>query len=119
MGSTTRTILPSRRLCTTQKLTIYGEKGKSNYYVTTDESLQEVFISVEKTGSEHRALLDCVGRLISLGLQYGIPLSVFIELLEGSKFAPQGSVVGHPTIKFAWSPLDLVARYLAVLKETP
>ena len=112
MGSTTRVILPSRRLCTTQKLTIHGEKGKSNYYVTTDESLQEVFISVEKTGSEHRALLDCVGRLISVGLQYGIPLAVFTELLGGSKFPPQGSVVGHESIKFATSPLDLVSRYL-------
>ena len=110
-----RQVLPSRRDCITQKFTIISTKGKSNYYVTTDGKLQEIFISVEKTGSEHRALLDSIGRLLSIGLQCGIDVQVYIRLLKDTKFAPGGVVTGHPTIRFATSPLDLVARYLAWL----
>ena len=107
-----RNVLPSRRKCITQKFSIHSINGKSNYYITTDPCLQEMFISVEKTGSEHRALLDTIGQLISVGLQHNVPVSTFVRLLCGSKFNPSGPVVGHPTIKFTSSPLDLIGKYL-------
>ena len=116
---TMRIVLPNRRNSITQKFTIHALNGKSNYYITTDDHLQEIFISVEKTGSEHRALLDTVGRLISLGLQYGVPPETYVRLLGETKFQPGGPVTGHPTIRFTTSPLDLVARYLIWLQEQP
>lgn len=106
--------LPAYRESTRQRVTI----GKKRLYLDVgfykDGTVGEVFINVEKTGSDLRALLDTVARLISVGLQSGVALERYVEMLEGTRFEPAGIVTGHPRIKFASSPLDFVARFLGV-----
>ena len=111
-----RRSMPPRRQCVRQAVRIRGQRLYLDVgrHATAPQTVGEVFIIVEKTGSEMRALLDTVARLISLGLQHGIPLTTYVEMLLGTKFHPAGPVTGDPRIRLASSPLDYVAKHLGV-----
>lgn len=60
------------------------EEGK--LYVTVnlnDQNVKEVFIHVGKGGSTVNTLTEALGRVISISLQYGVPLQAIIEQLRG------------------------------------
>jgi len=52
--------------------------------------------------------------LVSLALQYGVPLQVLVEQFVFTRFEPQGPVQGHDRVKFATSVIDYVFRALGV-----
>ncbi len=112
--------LPARRETVRQRVKIYGAKGPFNLYVDVgffDQARTEpgeVFMVLQKTGSEVRAMLDSIARTVSLGLQHGVPLETFVNLYLGTRFEPAGPVQGHEHIKFALSPLDFLARELGI-----
>lgn len=106
--------MPNRRETIRQRVTIGGKRLFVDVGLYKEGNVGEVFISVEKTGSDLRATMDVVARLVSVGLQSGIKLERYITMLHNTRFAPAGVVVGDSRIKFASSPLDYVARYLAV-----
>ena len=106
--------LPNRRETIRQRVTIGGKRLFVDVGLYKEGTVGEVFISVERTGSDLRATMDVVARLISVGLQSGIALDRVITMLHNTRFAPAGVVIGDKRIKFASSPLDYVARYLAV-----
>lgn len=58
--------LPSRRESVTQKLGIVHAGGRASLYITSSLDpggrIQEVFISVEKTGADERAYVDVASR---------------------------------------------------------
>ena len=87
--------------------TLYVDVGRD-----TDNIVRSVFIDTYKTGTESRALVEVIARLISLGLQYDVPLEKVCKLLRGTKFKPAGIVVGDPKVRFASSPLDYLAKHL-------
>ena len=74
--------------------------------------VRAIFIDAYKTGTEQRAIMEVVSRLISLGLQYDLPLDKVVKLIRGTKFKPAGIVQGDSRVRFASSPLDFVAKYL-------
>ncbi len=51
---------------------------------------------------------------MSVGLQYGVPLEVFVEAFTFTRFEPAGLVQGNDTIKNASSVLDYIFRELAI-----
>lgn len=110
------TSLPARRESMTQSARI----GPSKVYVTVsfyDKSraeIGEIFISLEKTGSERRATMDEVARLASRLFQYGASVEEIAEGWVGLKGTPSGPVQGDHKIKFCTSVLDYVGRYLLV-----
>lgn len=71
----------------------------------------EVFITADRTGSMARGALDVVGVLLSLLLQYGIPVEEITKKLRGTRFLPDGWT-GNSSIPNCTSPLDLLARWL-------
>jgi len=75
--------------------------------------LTEMFIRVAQAGSTVGGLLDNFGILFSKALQYGIPLEVLLEKMEGSKFEPAGWT-SHPEIPTASSILDYIARWTKI-----
>ncbi len=117
---TKRCVLPNRRETIRQRVKIHGARGPVNLYVDVgffDQARTEpgeVFVVLQKTGSELRAVLDSLARTISLGLQHGVPLETFVNLYLGTRFEPAGPVEGHEHIKFASSPLDFIARELGI-----
>jgi len=109
--------LPKRRAGHTQEASVAGHK----VYVRTGNydngDLGEVFINLHKQGAPLRAWADMFSIAVSLGLQYGVPLSEFIDAFTFSRFEPAGSVVGHDHIKTATSIVDYIFRALAVEYE--
>ena len=50
----------------------------------------EVFIKADKVGSFQAGILDALAIAISIALQYGAPISLFIEKFVHTKFEPAG-----------------------------
>ena len=77
-----------------------------------DGTLGEVFITADKGGTLARGALDAVATMISMQLQYGVPLEAITEKLRHTRFPPSGSTGGDADIKMCSSPLDLLAQWL-------
>ena len=106
--------LPSKRQGYTQKIAIGGHEMYLRTGVYEDGTLGEIFLDMAKEGSAFRALMNNFAIAISTGLQYGVPLEVFIEKFVNTKFEPNGPVVEHDNIKMATSLLDVIFRDLAI-----
>lgn len=123
--------MPARRETCTQKFSIHTAKGRYTLYVSVglrpkDKKPGEVWIVLSRTGSSERAYTDALGRSVSVGLQYGIPMQEYITQFTEMRFPPAGSVTGYDGIRFCRSPLDLAFRWIAIefygmadLKEGP
>jgi ribonucleoside-diphosphate reductase alpha chain len=59
-----------------------------------------------------RGLLNAFATAISLGLQYGVPLDVFVRKFSYMRFEPEG-ITQNPEIPFAKSMPDYIMRWLA------
>jgi ribonucleoside-diphosphate reductase alpha chain len=109
----TRKRLPKRR----HNRIICARVGGHKLYVTTGEyadgSLGEVFLDMHKVGATFRGMMHCFARLLSLSLQYGVPLRVLVTAFQDLEFEPNGKVEGHEGIETATSLVDFVVRALA------
>jgi ribonucleoside-diphosphate reductase alpha chain len=96
----------------THKFSVAGHEGYIivGLYGDTMEP-GEVFINMSKNGSTVGGLMDALGMMISLGLQYGTPLDKIVEKLAAHRFPPSG-VTGDPDIPFATSIIDYIGRWL-------
>lgn len=109
-----RAKLPSRRKGYTQKAIIGGHKVYLRTGEYTDGNLGEIFIDMHKEGAGFRAMMNNFAIAISLGLQYGVPLNVFVDAFTFTRFEPCGIVQGNDSIKNATSILDYIFRELAI-----
>ena len=106
--------LPNRRSGYTQKGMIGGHKVYLRTGEYPDGQLGEIFIDMHKEGASFRAMMNNFAIAISLGLQYGVPLDVFVEAFTFTRFEPSGMVYGNENIKNATSILDYIFRELAI-----
>jgi ribonucleoside-diphosphate reductase alpha chain len=116
----TRRPLPSRRSGYTQKAKIGGHSIFIRTGEYDDGSLGEIFLDMHKEGAAFRSLLNSFAIVVSLGLQYGVPLEEYVEAFTFSKFEPNGLVQGHDYVKMSTSVIDYIFRDLAIsyLKRT-
>ena len=105
--------LPARRPGYTQKASVGGHKLFLRTGEYADGQLGEIFIGLHKEGAAFRGLMDCFAIAVSLGLQHGVPLPVFVEAFTFSRFGPCGAVEGDPAVARATSLADYVFRNLA------
>jgi len=91
-----------------------------NVYFTVgfypDGKLGEIFIKIGKEGDEKSGIYDAFAIAISLALQYGIPIDVFIDKFEHTRFEPAGPTK-NPDIPLAKSILDYIFRWLERFSE--
>jgi ribonucleoside-diphosphate reductase alpha chain len=66
-----------------------------------------------KEGSTIGGLMDVLGTAISIGLQYGVPLEVFVNKFAHSRFEPAG-FTKNPDIPIAKSVADYIFRWLGM-----
>jgi ribonucleoside-diphosphate reductase alpha chain len=71
----------------------------------------EIFIKASKEGSTIAGMLDVTAILISIMLQYGVPIETIIEKLEHTKFEPAG-FTGNKEIPSVTSLMDYLAKFL-------
>jgi ribonucleoside-diphosphate reductase alpha chain len=105
--------LPDTRESITHKFSIAGSEGYITIGKYEDGQPGEVFIQMAKAGSTINGLMDTVGTLVSLCLQYGVPLDTLVKKFSHIRFEPEG-MTKNPHIPFAKSVIDYVARELGM-----
>ena len=73
----------------------------------------EIFVRVSKQGSTLAGIMDAFAVAVSHGLQYGVPLSSYVDAYCGMRFEPAG-VTDDPDIRIATSLMDYLFRRLAL-----
>ncbi len=105
--------MPRERESITHKFWIAGHEGYITAGKYDDGSVGEIFLTdIGKEGSTMRGLLNAFATAISIGLQYGVPLDVFVRKFSYMRFEPEG-MTQNPEIPFAKSMPDYIMRWLA------
>jgi len=112
-GRPRRERLPNTRRSLTHKFDIQGHKGYINVGFYPDGRPGELFITMAKEGSTIGGLMDVLGTAISIGLQYGVPLEVFVNKFAHSRFEPAG-FTKNPDIPIAKSIADYIFRWMGM-----
>ena len=105
--------MPRERESITHKFSIAGHEGYITAGKYEDGNVGEIFLTdIGKEGSTMRGLLNAFATAISIGLQYGVPLEIFVRKFSYMRFEPEG-ITGNPEIPFAKSMPDYIMRWLA------
>jgi ribonucleoside-diphosphate reductase alpha chain len=105
--------MPRERESITHKFWIAGHEGYITAGKYEDGSVGEIFLTdIGKEGSTMRGLLNAFATAISIGLQYGVPLDIFVRKFSYMRFEPEG-MTQNPEIPFAKSMPDYIMRWLA------
>ncbi len=97
--------------------------GNYEAYLTVglyDDTRQpgEIFVTMSKDGTVMSGMMDAFATSISIGLQYGVPLKVFVKKFANMRFEPSGATQ-NPNIPNATSIIDYIFRWLAMKFLTP
>lgn len=103
--------LPDTRDSKTHKFSIGGHEGYMHVGFYEDGTPGEVFLSMSKQGSVIAGLIDSIAILISVSLQYGVPLESLVNKFSHVRFEPSG-FTQNPDIPMAKSIVDYVFRWL-------
>jgi ribonucleoside-diphosphate reductase alpha chain len=103
--------LPDTRQSITHKFSIGGQEGYLTVGLFEDGRPGEVFIKMAKQGSTVSGLMDTIGVLTSLALQYGVPVAALTHKFAYVRFEPSGWTK-NPAIRQAHSISDYVFRWL-------
>jgi ribonucleoside-diphosphate reductase alpha chain len=103
--------MPVERASVTHKFSVGGHEGYITVGMYADGRPGEIFIKMSKEGSTLSGVMDGLALTISLGLQYGVPLKVFVDKLVNTRFEPSG-ITANANIRFVSSVLDYIARWL-------
>src|SRR6266496_2505184 len=104
--------MPDTRSSLTHRFEIAGHEGYITVGLYEDEQPGELFITMSKEGSTIGGLMDTVGTLTSIALQYGVPLESLVKKFAYQRFEPSG-FTKNPDIRHATSITDYVFRWLA------
>jgi ribonucleoside-diphosphate reductase alpha chain len=105
--------LPETRSAITHKFDIAGHEGYLTVGLFENGEPGEVFITMAKEGSTIGGLMDSIGALTSMSLQYGVPLEALVKKFAHQRFEPSG-FTKNPEIRNAASIIDYVFRWMAL-----
>ncbi len=112
-GEPVRQRMPRERESITHKFSIAGHEGYITAGKYPDGRVGEIFLTdIGKEGSTLRGMMNAYATAISIGLQYGVPLEVFVKKFSYMRFDPEG-ITQNPEIPFAKSMPDYIMRWLA------
>jgi len=113
-GQPLRRRLFDTRKAITHKFDIAGHEGYLTVGLFEDGQPGELFITMAKEGSTIGGLMDGIGTLTSMALQYGVPMEALARKFAHQRFEPSG-FTKSPEIRNASSITDYVCRWLAML----
>ncbi len=105
--------LPRSRSSRTMEFRVADCKGFVTVGEYADGRPGELFIRVSKQGSTLAGIMDAFAISVSHGLQYGVPLSAFVDAFVGMRFEPAG-MTDDADLRLASSLMDYLFRRLAV-----
>ena len=112
-GKPLRRRLSDTRKAVTHKFDIAGHEGYMTVGLFEEGQPGELFITMAKEGSTIGGLMDGIGTLTSIALQYGVPLETLVKKFAHQRFEPSG-FTKNPDIRNASSITDYVFRWMAV-----
>jgi ribonucleoside-diphosphate reductase alpha chain len=105
--------MPVERESITHKFSIGSHEGYITAGKYDDGSVGEIFLTdIGKEGSTMRGMMNAFATAVSIGLQYGVPLEVFVKKFSYVRFEPEG-ITRNTEIPFAKSMPDYIMRWLA------
>jgi ribonucleoside-diphosphate reductase alpha chain len=111
-GKPLRRRLTDTRTAITHKFDIAGHEGYLTVGLFANKLPGELFITMAKEGSTIGGLMDGIGTLTSMALQYGVPLEALVKKFAHVRFEPSG-FTKNPDIRNAASITDYVFRWMA------
>ncbi len=112
LGQPLRRRLPDTRAALNHKFEIAGHEGYMTVGLFEDGRPGELFVTMAKEGSTIGGLMDTIGALTSMALQYGVPLEQLVKKFAHQRFEPSG-YTRNPDIRNAASIIDYVFRWMA------
>src|SRR5215469_703869 len=103
--------LPDERRSMTHRFSVAGHKGYITVGMYPNGEPGELFIVMAKDGSTVSGLVSSFAQVVSVALQYGVPLEVLCEKFVHTRFEPSG-FTGNPEIPLATSIMDYIFQWL-------
>ena len=104
--------LPEERQSITHKFDIQGHEGYITVGMFEDGTPGEIFVKMAKEGSTLSGMVDSFAIMVSLALQYGVPLEALVSKFGHVRFEPSG-YTSNKEIPIAKSVVDYIFRWLA------
>jgi len=111
-GKPIRRRLTDTRSALTHKFDIAGHEGYLTVGLFEDGKPGELFITMAKEGSTIGGLMDAIGTLTSMAMQYGVPLEALVKKFAHQRFEPSG-FTKNQELGRASSITDYVFRWMA------
>jgi ribonucleoside-diphosphate reductase alpha chain len=102
--------LPKQRTSITRKVVIGGHKMFLTVGLYEDNKPGELFIIMNQQGSFAAGMADSFAKMVSVGLQYGVPIETIVSQLRHMRFQPMG-FTGDSDISNAASLPDFIAQW--------
>jgi ribonucleoside-diphosphate reductase alpha chain len=105
--------LPAERHSITHKFDVGGHEGYITVGLYEDGSPGEVFITMSKEGSTLSGITNALSILLSISLQYGVPIEAIVKKFSHVRFEPSG-ITSNPEIPVAKSLVDYISRWMGL-----
>jgi ribonucleoside-diphosphate reductase alpha chain len=103
--------LPDDRVEVGRKFKVGEYEGYIHVGLYEDGSPGDIFVDIAKEGTTLAGLMNSFMISVSLGLQYGVPLEVYVSKFAHMRFEPSG-MTNDPDIRVAKSIVDYVFRWM-------
>jgi ribonucleoside-diphosphate reductase alpha chain len=111
VASPRRRRLPDDRTEIGRKFRVGEYEGYIHVGVFDDGTPGDIFVDIAKEGTTLAGLMNSFMISVSLGLQYGVPLEVYVSKFAHMRFEPSGAT-NDPDIRAAKSIVDYVFRWM-------
>src|SRR5947208_1171076 len=108
---TQRRRLPEDRVEVGRKFRVGDYEGYIHVGLYEDGTPGDIFVDIAKEGTTLAGLMNSFMISVSLGLQYGVPLEVYVSKFAHMRFEPSGPT-NDPDIRVAKSIVDYVFRWM-------
>ena len=103
--------LPDDRTEIGRKFRVGEYEGYIHVGVFDDGTPGDIFVDIAKEGTTLAGLMNSFMIAVSLGLQYGVPLEVYVSKFAHMRFEPSG-LTNDPDIRVAKSIVDYIFRWM-------
>jgi len=103
--------LPDDRTEVGRKFRVGEYEGYIHVGLFDDGTPGDIFVDIAKEGTTLAGLMNSFMISVSLGLQYGVPLEVYVSKFSHMRFEPSG-MTNDPDIRVAKSLVDYIFRWM-------
>ena len=94
-----------------RKFRVGDYEGYIHVGLFDDGTPGDIFVDIAKEGTTLAGLMNSFMISVSLGLQYGVPLEVYVSKFSHMRFEPSGQT-NDPDIRIAKSLVDYIFRWM-------